>query len=328
VRNVAWRPTCPECGGKVISEGVESICETCGLVVTVDALQRAPTLQAHAPTTFDRKGEWAVETVSDLRVDRGLHTTFFLMTDGKGNLLSRAQRDRMSRLRRMHKRFTMPSDRDKRLNEGLRDVESLGGNLDLPTFVVGDAARYLKKAKEARLPGGRMAWESLAGASVLLAARKAGIDLTPEAVAEFAKTDEERLCAAARKLRLETDIEAPPARERCVEQVVAALGEHSSDSLEVGTALELVRIADGLLDLADSERIGSGTPRMTMAGVAVYAADRLTPGKTLTQAEVVAAVETVLPTSKGKIATYSQALYDVASKQPRSGSVAGLVTAD
>jgi transcription initiation factor TFIIB len=143
-------------------------------------------------------------------------------------------------------------------------------------------------------------------------------------VAEFAKTDEERLCAAARKLRLETDIEAPLARDRCVEQVVTALGE----KLDVGTALELVRIADGLLDLADREGIGPGTPRMTMAGVAVYAADRLTPGKTLTQAEVVAAVETVLPTSKGKIATYSQALYDVASKQPRSGSVAGLVTAD
>jgi transcription initiation factor TFIIB len=324
VRNVGWRPTCPECDGRVVSEGVESVCADCGLVVTIDALQRSPTLQANAPTTADRVGEWAVETVDDLRVDRGLHTTFFLRTDGKGNRLSRERMDRMERLRRRHKRFTMADDRDKRLNEGFRDIGMVGANLELPAFVQVDAARFLERAKTARLPGGRMAWESLAGASVLLAARKAGHKVEPAAVAEFAKTDEERLCAAARKLRLETDVEAPPVRARCVDRVVAALADH----LDVATGIELVRVADRLLDLADSEPVGPGTPRMTMAGAAVYAADRLTSGKSLTRADVVRAVETVLPTSKTKVGGYSRKLREAADQRRWAEGVAGLVAAD
>jgi transcription initiation factor TFIIB len=324
-RNVGWRPTCPECGGRVISEDCEAVCGDCGLVVTIDALERAPSLKAHAPDNTSRTGEWAVEPTTELRVDKGLHTTFFLNSDGKGNALTSKQKEKMGRLRRRHKRFQMDSKRANRLNEGFRDIGMIGANLAIPEHVQTNASRFLEAAKAARLPGGRMAWEALAAGAVLLAARRASIERTPTDIARYAKAPEERVCAAARKIRLQTDVEAPVVRDRTVDRVVAAL----DDEVDVATGIELVRVADRLMRISDTEPVGPGTSRMTVAGAAVYAADRLTDGKAVTQAEVAAAVEATLPTTKGRIARYSRELYDAADRRLRpSDAVAELVAAD
>ena len=324
-RNVDWTPTCPECDGQVVSEDVEAVCAECGLVVSVDALAREPGLKAHAPTNTERTGEWAVEPVNELRTDKGLHTTFFVTTDGKGNTLSSERKDKMHRLKRRHKRFTMANKRNQRLNEGFRDIGMLGANLELPEFVTTQASRYLEAAKRERLPGGRMAWESLAAGAVLLAGRATGVERSPEQIAQYAKTSEERVCAAGRKIRLQTDVEAPPVRDRAVDTVVAEL----DNVVDVATGLELVRVAERLMRIADAEPIGPGTARVTVAGAAVYAADRLTAGKAVTQAEVVDAIETTVPSSKHKVSSYSRALYDASEHRLTPGDdVADLVTAD
>ncbi|WP_255198506.1 transcription initiation factor IIB [Halorarius litoreus] len=326
VRNVDWTPTCPECEGRVVSEDVEAVCADCGLVVSIDALERKPGLKSHAPTNTERSGEWAVETTNQLRTDKGLHTTFFLQTDGKGKPLSSEKYEQMRRLRKRHKRFTMTSDRDKRMNEGFRDIGMLGANLELPEYVTTQASRYLEAAKRERLPGGRMAWESLAAGAVLLAGRATGVERTPAQIARYAKTSRERVCAAARKIRVQTDVDAPVVRERAVETVVKELDEAGVD-LETG--LELARIAERLMDVADAEPVGPGTPRLTVAGAAVYVADRRTEGKAVTQAEVVEAVEQTLPSSKSKVKTYAQELYEVSEGRIQSTSVvAGQVSAD
>ena len=325
VRGADWQATCPECESRVQQRGHESVCSECGLVVAVESLDRAPTLKAHAPESHDRSGEWACEVTNDLRVDKGLHTTFFLSTDGKGNTLTSEQKDKMERLRRRHKRFTMHNRRNQRLNEGMRDIGMLGANLHLPEHVQTDASHYLKAAKAERLPGGRMSWEALAGGAMLLATRNAGIERTPEDVATYAKDSLDRVCAAARKIRMQTNVDAPPVRDRAVDQVVAALGE----TVTVEAAIELVRLGERLLGLADSECIGPGTHRTAMAGAAVYAADRLTDGKGVTQAEVVEAASTIVSTSKYQIKDYSTEIHDAAEArlQPNN-AVAGLVQAD
>lgn len=276
-------------------------------------------------SSSDRDGEWAVESTTDLRVDNGLHTTFFLTTDGKGNVLAPERKEKMDRLRRRHKRFTMADDRDKRLNEGLRDIGMLGVNLGLPDHVTTDAARFLEAAKAARLPGGRMAWESLAAGAVLLAIRRSTLERAPSAIATSAKTTEERVCAAARKTRVQTPVDAPVVRPRAVDRVVAALDETGVD---VAAGIDLVRVADRLMAIADSEPIGPGTPRLTVAGAAVYAADRLTDGEAVAQAEVVTAVELTVATSRSKISHYSQQLADAAQGLEREVARGRLATAD
>ena len=321
-----WQTRCPECEGRVIAVDVETVCTDRGLVVTVDALDRDPGMKARGPAGDKQTGEWAVETTDDLRVDKGLHTTFFLATDGKGNSLSSERMDKMERLRQRHRRFTMQSDRHKRMNEGFRDIGMLGANLELPDHVTTDAAHYLEAAKDARLSGGQMAWESLAAGAVLLAGRASGVERTPGQISQYAKSSRERVCAAARKVRLQTPVDLPVVRDWAVDRVVTPLGEIGIDG---ETGIELVRIGERLLDVADTVPIGPGTARMIVAEAAVYAADQLTPGKILIQADVVAAVSETVPTSKYKIARYSQAVYEAGETHlTPTDSVAELVAGD
>ena len=307
-RAVARRTNrCEECGGRLVRESIETVCETCGLVVDEDALRRAMSPSLHKQGAVGSGHvEWSLETTTSLRVDRGLHTTFFLESDGYGNSLTKAQKDRYGRLRMRHKRFQMESKRSIRLNEGLRDIQMIVGNLGLPDVVAADAAALLKQASEERLPGGRMGWEALAAGAVYVATSQSGFRRTTEEVAVHAKTSHERLCAAARKLRCELGLvdEVPPTQAWAVDAVVEVLGEQNGLSLDV--CLELRRVGEFLLDLADEACIGPGTPRVTIAAAAVYVADRLTEGKAMTQQEVADAASAVVPTSKSKVSGYSR----------------------
>ncbi|MCJ0618977.1 hypothetical protein JZX76_05425 [Haloarcula hispanica] len=79
-----------------------------------------------------------------------------------------------------------------------------------------------------------------------------------------------------------------------MDRVVTAFVE---TGIDVETGIELVRVGERLLAVADTVPIDPGTARTSVAGVAVYAADRFTPGKALTQADVVEAVSETVPTS-------------------------------
>ncbi|WP_137684069.1 hypothetical protein [Haloarcula mannanilytica] len=115
-------------------------------------------------------------------------------------------------------------------------------------------------------------------------------------------------------------------RDRAVDRVVTALDEAGID---VETGIELVRVGKRLLDVADTVPIGAGKTRMTVAGAAVYAADRLTSGKALTQADVVRAVSQTVPTSKHRIKHYSREVYEAGETHLRpTDAVAGLVADD
>lgn len=297
--------TCPDCEGRVIATDVERFCSECGLVVGRDEIERTVSPSAHGPTRRNGPQEWAVEPTTAFRHDNGLGTRMDLGTDGYGNPLSTDKRKRLGRMRKFHRRL---DKRDARLNEALRDVQTIGGNAGLPRWVSAEACRLVRKAADARLPGGRMAWEALAAGAVLLAARSAGVGREPETVATYAKAPHERVCAAARKIRVDCGlVEAvPPARSGAVDAVLANLdGQLTAEAL-----LRYARLGRYLLGIADAAAIGPGTSRVTVAAAAVYAADRLTDGKALTQAGVVAAADPVVATSRNRIKRYNCALVD------------------
>jgi transcription initiation factor TFIIB len=302
------RAVCPECESQVITNDETSFCTACGLVVADEWVDRSPTLN---DLGLVGDADQSIETVDPLRTDKGLHTKIGRNTDGHGNPLSNEQWETVQRLRKWHKRmqFGAKRKRTKRLNEGLRDVEMIGGNLGLPDHVTKQAARYLRRGSEARLPGGRMAWESLAGGAVLLAVRDAALDreAIDEAVATYAKAPRERVCAAARKLRCECALDVPVTRPDAVVTVLEGLED---GALPGARAVRTWQLVQHLLALADRVPVGPGTPRATVAGAALYAADRLLDGSQLTQPQVVAAVEPIVPTSRHRIGRYSRELVD------------------
>jgi len=302
------RSACPECEGQVITEDEQSFCTDCGLIVADEWVDLSPTLN---DLGLVGDADQSIETVDPLRTDKGLHTKIGRNTDGRGNPLSNEQWEKVQRLRKWHKRmqFGEKRKRTKRLNEGLRDVEMIGGNLSLPDHIVKQAAQHLRSASEARLPGGRMAWEALAGGTVLLAARASSVDRDDIdiAVATHTKAPHERVCAAARKIRCECGFDAPLIRPNAVMAVVDALDD---DAIPGARAVRTWRLAQHLMKLGDQVPVGPGTPRCTVAASALYAADRLLSRKHLTQEQVAAAASTIVPTSRNRIARYSRELVD------------------
>ncbi|WP_114579431.1 transcription initiation factor IIB family protein [Saliphagus sp. LR7] len=303
-REPASQSTCVECEGRIITAEQTSYCEECGLVVTADHIDHSPTRRRHGPRGGG-PAEWGCESVTQLRIDKGLHTTFFLTSDGYGNALSSAQQDKYDRLKQRHKRFQVESKRAIRLNEALRDVQMIGGNLGLPSHVVVDAGRLVKRAGEAGVPGAWTSWEGVAAGAVLLAATDAGVDRPSREVACYGKVSHVRLCAAARKIRCYVSIDIPPIQEDAVATVLETLDKSAINS---GAYLRLRDVAQHLLELADEEPIGAGTPRLTVAAAAVYAADRLLGSEWLTMQQVADAISVIVETSKDKINRYSATL--------------------
>lgn len=300
------RSTCPECENRLITVEHESFCEACGFVVSTDHLDRGPTL---ADLGRGKDGaKRSLETENAFRDGKSLGSTFYhsdINTCGASG-----ERDReLRRMLKAHQRHSYDGNRSrsKRLDDVFNDVQLLEGNLALPEYVAKDAAQWMRRAKDARLPGGHMAWESLAAGAVLLAAHADGWPRPPREIVQYAKTSHERLCAAARKIRIELELDIPPVRTELVQAVLDALDD---DLLDGDAYLQLGVVGRHLLDLADEEPIAPGTSRLTVAASAVYAADRLTDEKWLTQQQVVDAGSPIVETSVSKLGRYARELVD------------------
>lgn len=293
----------------------ETYCERCGVVVKDVDLDTGPT-SAGRKQTDGGTTRWAREPTTPFRVDGGLRTKIGRNTDGRGNWLTDAQETRLDRLRTQHRRLR---DRNDRLTEALRDVNGIGANLRLPQYVRADAAQLVRAAKRHRLPGGRLAWEALAGGAMLLAARDR-LDgermSTPEDVATYTKAPLERTCAAARKLRVGLGrLDLPPVRDRAVDAVLAETGT----AFGAQALLDVATVGRALLGLADHERIGPGTSRVTMAASAVDRATLLLGERPVSRADLVAAASRVVQTSDSRLSRYSLELEDALdARHPRA----------
>lgn len=307
---------CPErCGGRVVTERHEAVCERCGLVVSETTLDTGPTSVGRKCLRGGRV-EWAREPTTAFRVDGGLRTKIGRRTDGYGNVLSSKKTRQLRRLRRQHTRLV---GRNDRVTEALRDVDGIGANLGIPEYVRVDAARLVQVAKDRRLPCGRLSWEALAGGAVLLAARnrlKAECTPSPEDVARYTKATHERTCAAARKIRIGGDQQLlSPGRP----QAVGVVLEQAGEGFGPGELLAVARVARRLLDLADENGIGPGTSRVTMATVAVDRATLLLGERPFSRGELVDAARTIVDTSESRVSGYSVELNRVLKSKSGMG---------
>lgn len=308
----SFRSTCPECDGGIVAGRFDSHCESCGLVVSEEHVDQGPTLADLGITGPDGfangySEDKSIERVNPFRSGKSLGSIFWHKDIEKCRVSGERSR-KLNRMLKWHRRHSYNGNRSrsKRLDDVFHDVELLKGELAIPEYVAVDAASWMRQAKDARLPGGHMAWESLAAGAVALAARNAGIPRATTEVAEYAKTSHERVCAAARKIRIELDLDVPPLRSECVEAVLDAV----DDELLDGRAyLKLAVLGRHLVELADENGIGPGTPRLTVAASAVYAANRLIGKQWLTQPAVVEAGSTIVEMSTSKIGKYSRELY-------------------
>jgi transcription initiation factor TFIIB len=314
---------CPECEEQLVTEEYEMVCTRCGIVVEERFVKLGPTYQLkHVKKEADKRG---LETTSPYMLDENgspfqdapLGVTFPTRRadwkfDAKGNPLSNGSYRRWDDIRHRQVRHVVESI-DNWKTDALQDIKTMGRSSGVPRHARVRATDLFRDALDARLAGGRMAFESLAAGSLVVAARDHGCQHLIDDIVMWARTPHERACAGARKIRLGLDLVdvTPPTRQDAVENVVVEMvGSGRVD----GNLTRYKALAEQLMQAADRAKIGSGTPRATVAGAAVHRAGLMLgydPRNGGPNAKAVtAAVQELVDTSRGKIDGYSREVRD------------------
>ena len=204
-QDVATTQQCPECGGPVSTDAIETVCDDCGLVVDEDDLDRGPEWRQYNAHTERRTGAPMTETLHD----HGLATEIGHGRDAKGNHISADKRRRLYRMRRLHAQGRYKSKADRNLAHGFREIGRLTGTLGLPKSIEEQACALFRSAQNEDLLRGRSI-EAMATASLHGAIRVNGLSRTLDELVRYARVDEHRIKNAYQTLNTELGLPAKP----------------------------------------------------------------------------------------------------------------------
>ena len=193
---------CPECSGRLNTEGTETVCGQCGLVVDEYRIDHGPEWRSFADD--DTNPERTGAPLTQSRHDRGLSTDIGRSTRVKGR-----KRRRLSRMRTQHNRAQISTKRERNQVYAFTEIRRLVGALSLPKHVRESACSLFRTAQEADLLRGR-SLEGFAAATVYAVCRTSSVSRTiPEVVAD-AKASTEELRAAYDALNRELGLPTGP----------------------------------------------------------------------------------------------------------------------
>ncbi|MFB6205412.1 MAG: transcription initiation factor IIB family protein [Haloglomus sp.] len=259
--------TCPECDGRLHSEGTETVCEACGLVVEKDTLDRGPEWRNFSDDDTDPRRTGAPLTRS--RHDRGLSTEI-----GRSTRLKGRKRRRVARMRRHHRRASIGGKSDRNQVYGFTEVRRLVAQLELPESVRDRACVLFESAQDAGLLQGRSI-EGFAAAAVYATCRTASVSRTRREIVDTARADASELAAAYDALNRELGLPTGPI------DPTEYLARFAS-KLDLPRAVE--RRARALASAGERAGLVNGRNPSGFAGGCLYAAAR-ERGHDLTQRE-------------------------------------------
>ncbi len=193
--------TCPECESRVREDGIEHVCEQCGLVIGEDRIDRGPEWRSF------RDNSEAVRTGAPLtrsRHDRGLSTEI-----GYSLRLTGRKRRRFARLRREHSRSKFSSKAQRNQVYAFTEIRRLTGALGLPKDIRDRACVLFESAQSARMIRGRTL-EGFAAACLYATCRTTEISRTLDEILNAARATEDELKAAYTALNRELGLQTGP----------------------------------------------------------------------------------------------------------------------
>ena len=247
---------CPECDGRVRTEGTETVCGDCGLVVGADRVDRGPEWRSFADDDTDPRRTGAPLTRS--RHDRGLSTEIGY-TRVKGR-----KRRQWARMRRQHTRARISSKRERNQVYGFTEIRRLTSVHSLSEQVRDQACSLFDSAQDEDLLRGRSI-EGFAAAAVYAACRVAGVSRTRAELVSDAKATRNELEAAFDAMNRDLGLPIGPIDP--VEYLPRFVSE-----LDLSTAVE--RGARAYLDAARDRGLTNGRNPCGVAAACVYAAAR------------------------------------------------------
>jgi len=266
---------CPECSGDLVTQGSETICEECGLVVEEDNVDRGPEWRAFDAKEKDEKSRVGAPTTKMMH-DEGLSTNIgWQDKDAYGNSLNSRQRQKMQRLRTWNERFRTRDSQERNLKQALGEIDRMASALGLPENVRETASVIYRRALEEDLLPGRSI-EGVATSALYAAARQANTPRSIDEVANVSRIDDQEFKRTYRYIVRELGLEVQPADPE------SYVGRFASD-LDISDEAE--RRARQLLQNAKEEGVHSGKSPVGLAAASVYAAPLLT-NEQITQREV------------------------------------------
>jgi len=201
---------CPECDGTLRTEGGETTCTECGLILDEYRFDhRGPRTFPEDDSQRDRTGAPLTAT----RHDRGLSTQIGQGTDANGNTLSQSKRRQLARLRREHSRAKWGSEAERNLGHGCTEIRRITAALGLSRDVREQACTLFRTAQtEGLLPG--RAIESVAAACVYATCRVTERPMTLDDIAPVARCSRSRVANAYTVCNRELNLPVPPRRPR------------------------------------------------------------------------------------------------------------------
>jgi len=195
--------TCEECGGQLLDDGTETVCDDCGLVADEDAIDRG------AEWRCDDTGERARAGTA---VDRTRHDNGFSTRIGfeRSSASSETHR-RLLRAKRLskHNSTRKPLDQAKCLS----DIKAVAGRLELPQPISDNACVMFKSWHNQISHRGHSLDEAIA-ACIYASARIGQVGIGVDAVVEQLSITERRLFDTLDRLREEIDVALPIASPR------------------------------------------------------------------------------------------------------------------
>ena len=265
---------CPECGGRVTTNTVETSCEKCGLIIDEQQIDRRPEWRACDRDERKRTGA----SLTAARHDRGLSTEIGRGADANGNALTGRKRRQLGRLRREHSRGRFRSKAERNLAQGLGEVRRIAGVLELSESIRDQACQLFRSGQNEDLLPGRSI-ESMAAASVYGACRCNGLSRTLEDVSGLARVEQQRVQNAYKTINAELGLPAKPV-------VPSEFVPRLASELEVPDQIQ--HRARELAERADSAGITTGVRPSGFAAACLYKAGR-EDGWYLTQPDAAAA---------------------------------------
>ena len=248
-------------------QNTEHVCTDCGLVVGEDRIDRGPEWRSFGDDDTNPERTGAPLTRS--RHDRGLSTEI-----GRSTRLKGRKRRKFARLRRQHKRASIPSKADRNQVYGFTEIRRLVGALGLPRSVRDQACALFDSAQTEDLLRGRSI-EGFAAAAVYAVCRTNGLSRTLGEVENVARGDESELSAAYDAMNRELGLPTGPIDPRDY------VPRYASE-LDLSTDVE--RRAREFVETAENENLVSGRNPSGVAAACLYAAAE-DCGEALTQAD-------------------------------------------
>ncbi len=269
---------CSECGSTHLIEDYdhgEVICEICGLVLEDNKIDNGADWNAYDHEDVIKK-ERTGAPMTLTRHDKGLSTEIsWDDRDSNGRVLSRQNRSKFYRLRKLHKLSKTSTTREYNIARALIDIKKQAYKMGLPKDVIETAAYVYRKAHKNNVTRGRSI-ACISAASIYIACRQCHLPRTLDEVSnafELRRRDVSRTYnCMMRLLKIDIPLASPQ------NYIPRFCGQLKLNGITQKKVKEL-------LEVANEKGLICGRSPVAIVGALIYIASLITHQKR-TQAEI------------------------------------------